>query len=164
MEKLKFYRIDIDYIKYLYQFDKKVQYNVNKEDEYTEKRVYLGIVMSINNINYFVPLEHPRPEHQDLKNNTFIFKIHKGKYGMLGLNNMIPVKKSELIEFDINSQEKNYKHILISQYHFCNKHINEIREKAMKTYNKSIKNKFFKKVCCDFKLLESKMKEYKKHS
>ena len=73
MEKLKFYRIDINYIKYLYQFDKRVQYNKNREDEYTKRRVYLGIVMQVNDINYFVPLEHPRPEHQKIKNNIFIF-------------------------------------------------------------------------------------------
>lgn len=92
LEKLKFYRIDINYIKYLYQFDKKVQYNKNREDEYTKRRVYLEI--------------------------------------------------------------------LISQYHFCNKHIKGIKAKALETYNKSLNNKFFRKVCCNFKLLEEKMKEY----
>ena len=145
LEKLKFYRIDINYIKYLYQFDKRVQYNKNREDEYTKRRVYLGIVMQVNDINYSVPLEHPRPEHQKIKNNIFIFRIHRGRYGMLGLNNMIPVRESELIKFDINSEKQRYKQILISQYHFCNKHIKEIKNKAIETYNKSLNNKFLKK-------------------
>lgn len=79
---------------------------------------------------------------------------------MLGLNNMIPVRESELIKFDINNENQKYKQILISQYHFCNKHIKEIKNKAFETYNKSLNNKFFKKVCCNFKLLEEKMKEY----
>ena len=60
MNKLKLYRIDINYIKFLYRFDKRVQYNTQREDEYTKRRVYLGIVLQVNDYNYFVPLEHPR--------------------------------------------------------------------------------------------------------
>ena len=86
MNKLRLYRIDLNYIKYLYKFDKKVQFNKNREDEYT-------------NLN--------------------------------------------------------------SQYRFCNKHIAEIESKALETYNKSQKNKFLKKVCCNFKLLEEKLLKYK---
>lgn len=161
MNKLRLYRIDINYIKYLYQFDKKVQYNFKKNDDYTERRVYLGIVLKVNEFNYFVPLEHPRTAHKNLKNNIFILKIHNGKYGMLGFNNMIPVNDTELINFDINGENEKYKQILISQYRFCNKHIKEIQTKALETYNRSQKNKFLKKVCCNFKLLEEKLTKYR---
>ena len=68
MNKLRLYRIDINYIKYLYQFDKKVQYNFKKNDDYTER---------------------------------------------------------------------------------------------LETYNRSQKNKFLKKVCCNFKLLEEKLTKYR---
>lgn len=162
MNKLKLYRVDINYIKYLYSFDNRIQYNPNREDEYTEKRPYLGIVLEVDNFNYFVPLEHPRASHQNMKNNVYIFKIHNGKYGILGFNNMIPINKENLVEFDINKEKDSYKQILISQYRFCNKHIDEIQNKAKETYEKSLKNAFFKKVCCNFKLLEQKSKEYKK--
>ena len=161
MNKLRLYKINIDYIKYLYSFDKRIQYNPNREDEYSKNRPYLGIVLHIDNFNYFVPLEHPRESHKNMKNNIFIFKIHNGIYGILGFNNMIPVKKEQIVKFDINKiEKKGYRQILISQYHFCNKHIGEIREKAQETYKRSFKNVFMKKVCCDFKLLEEKCKEY----
>ena len=162
MNKLRLYRIDIKYIKYLYQFDKRVQYNEKREDEYTKRRVYLGIVLKIDKFNYFVPLEHPRPAHQKLKSNIFIFKIHNGKYGMLGFNNMIPVNDTEIVKFNLDNESEKYKQILISQYHFCNKHIQEIQAKALATYTKSQENKFLRRVCCNFKLLEEKLKEYKK--
>lgn len=123
MNKLRLYRIDINYIKYLYQFDKKVQYNFKKNDDYTERRVYLGIVLKVNEFNYFVLLEHPRTAHKNLKNNIFILKIHNGKYGMLGFNNMMPVNDTKLINFNINGESEKYTQILISQYRFCNKHI-----------------------------------------
>ncbi len=163
MDKLKLYRVNIDYIKYLYEFDNKVQYNPNREDDYTARRPYLGIVLTINELNYFVALEHPRIQHQEMKNNPFIFKIHNGKYGILGFNNMIPITEENLVNFDINQENEKYRQILISQYHFCNKHIKEILEKANTTYNRRIegKNKFLNKVCCDFKLLEEKCREYK---
>ena len=73
-------------------------------------------------------------------------------------------KKEPELVFDcgtfLDNENKKYKQILISQYHFCNKHIKEIKTKAFETYNKSLNNKFFKKVCCNSKLLEEKMKEY----
>lgn len=161
MDNLRLYKINIEYIKYLYSFDNRIQYNPNREDEYSGKRPYLGTVLKIDKFDYFVPLEHPRKSHQEMKNNIFIFKIHNGKYGILGFNNMIPVKNSQLIDFDINKENGRYKQILISQYHFCNKHIQEIKEKAKQTYNKSLSNSFMKKICCNFKLLEEKCKNYK---
>ena len=60
----------------------------------------------MHNLNYFVPLEHPRKEHMNLKNNEFILKIHNGKYGILGFNNMLPIPDSQLIEFNINEQNE----------------------------------------------------------
>lgn len=161
MNNLRLYKIDINYIKYLYKFDNRIQYNPNREDTYTAKRPYLGVVLKIDEFNYFVPLEHPRETHKKMKNNIFIFKIHNGKYGILGFNNMIPVKQENLINFDINKENAGYKQILISQYHFCNKHIKEIEEKAKGTYTKSLRNAFLKKICCNFKLLEIKCLEYR---
>lgn len=161
MNNLRLYKIDIEYIKYLYFFDNRIQYNPNQPDEYTKKRPYLGIVLQVDNFDYFVPLEHPRLSHQKMKNNIYFLKIHNGKYGILGFNNMIPVSKEALIDFDINRENPSYKQILISQYRFCNKHIYEIQERAKTTYEKSQANGFFKKVCCNFKLLEEQCKKYK---
>ena len=154
MNQLRLYRIDIKYIKYLYSFDNRIQFNPNREDDYSARRPYLGIVLEVNNFQYFVPLEHPRALHEKMKNNVYIFKIHNGKYGILGFNNMIPVKEEQLINFDINNEKAGYRQILISQYHFCNKHIQEIKNKANETYEKSLTNSFFKKICCNFRLLE----------
>ena len=162
MEKLKLYRVDINYIKYLYKFDKRVQYNPNSDDSYTKRRPYLGIVLKENDLNYFVPLEHPRIEHIKMKENTYIFKIHNGKYGILGINNMLPIPNEAIIKFDINQENEKYKQILISQFRFCNKYKNEIYEKVNKTYVERIKgkNKFLIQICWDFKLLEQKCREY----
>ena len=37
VERLQLYKINIDYIKYLYNFDKKIQYNTDENDAYTRE-------------------------------------------------------------------------------------------------------------------------------
>lgn len=157
---MRFYKVDLDYIKYLHQFDNRVQYNPAYNNIKNQNRPYLGIVFQVDNNNYFAPLEHPRPSHQHLKNNLHIFKINKGKLGIIGLNNMIPVQEQALMEFDIKN-EPNYK-ILTTQYVFCRKHWNFIIDRAKKVYEKQTQspNDFTRKCYCDFKLLEQKSQEY----
>ena len=163
MNKLKLYRIDINYIKFLYRFDKRVQYNEQREDEYTKRRVYLGIVLQVSDYNYFVPLEHPRPAHQNIKNNIFIFKIHKGKYGMLGFNNMIPVTSTNVTLLDLNKQDLKYQKLLNSQLYWLNRNVDLIYMHSKFLYdaykNKTVPKYIFKR-CCNFKLLEEKCLEY----
>ena len=55
---MKLYIISDKYINYLRKFDKKV-YD-NKEDTRKMTRKYLGVVLKINNFNYYVPLSSPK--------------------------------------------------------------------------------------------------------
>ena len=157
---MKIYKVDIEYIKYLHNFDSRVQCNENYTNTLNQNRPYVGIVLSINGQNYFAPLEHPRPSHKNLKNNLHIYKIKGGKYGIIGLNNMIPIPDIALINFNINT-DKN-KNILVSQYIECSKNWRNIQNRAYQIYNKRITtpNKFEKKMFCDFALLEKKCLEY----
>lgn len=157
---MKIYKVDIDYIKYLHNFDNRVQYNENYTDTLNQNRPYVGVVLNINGQNYFAPLEHPRPSHKKLKSNLHIYKIKGGKYGIIGLNNMIPIPNAALINFNINT-DKN-RNILVSQYIECSKDWNNIQSRAIQIYNKRITapNKFEKKMFCNFVLLEQKCAEY----
>lgn len=159
---MKFYKVDIDYIKYLHGFDDRVQYNSNYTDMLNQNRPYIGVVLEINQQNYFAPLEHPRPSHKNLKSNVHIYKIKGGKLGIIGLNNMIPVPEIALINFNINI-DKNRK-ILISQYIECSNDWDTIKNKAAQVYKKRITdpNKFERKMYCNFKLLEEKCSDYEK--
>ncbi len=51
---MKLYAVTDKYIDYLRQFDNKV-YD-NKEDRRKVMRKYLGIVLTINEINYYIPM------------------------------------------------------------------------------------------------------------
>ena len=37
MKKIRFYRVNLDYIKYLWNYDNKVQYNIDKFNNYNKE-------------------------------------------------------------------------------------------------------------------------------
>lgn len=62
---MKLYSISDKYINYLRKFDKRV-YD-NKEEIRKATRKYLGIVLKINFLNYYIPMSSPKKS--DYKNN-----------------------------------------------------------------------------------------------
>ena len=95
-----------------------------------------------------------------VRESSYLIKIDKGKYGVIGINNMIPVPDKELINFDI-CKDKN-KSVLISQFVFCKKHSREITRKANKVYvaiaNPDTQKSQFSS--CNFLKLKNKAIEY----
>jgi hypothetical protein len=155
MNKICLYRINLDYIKYLYMnYDNTVQYDIEKSDEYNSNRPYINVGLTINNINYYAPLKHPRPKYKSIKSNLQIIKINKGEYGVIALNNMIPVPKSLLINIDINNDPNKY--LLWQQFHHCNKKRFDIYNRANMAYKRRVDDPIESicKTSCDFKLLE----------
>jgi protein AbiQ len=136
MDKIRFFRIDLDYIKYLWNYDNRVQYNINESNSYNKRRPYIGIVFRIGSFKYFAPLEHPRKSHLKLKSNPHILKINNGRYGLIAFNNMIPVNDSELISFNFKDEDLAYQKILINQFIFCDNNKKHISYQAQNTYNK----------------------------
>ena len=81
--KLNLYIVSDKYIKYLRQFDDKI-YD-NKEENRIHERKYLGIVLAINNFNYYIPMSSPKKsdyidfENKIIRNDTkTIIRIHDG--------------------------------------------------------------------------------------
>ena len=159
MQTLRLCRVEEKYIRYLHSRDNKVQYNKDA------RRPYVGIVFGFGGFKYFVPMESPKPNHNKIKNGKHILKLKNGEYGILGFNNMIPIHKEALIEFDINDEkDEKYKRLLQRQVSICNRCKADIYDRAQATYfnvvNKKIK--FYIEISCDFKKLEKACKEYKK--
>lgn len=157
MERLRIYKIQDKYVRYLNSKDNKVQYNKGA------KRPYVGVVFAFAGYQYFVPMESPKPNHVNIKPGKHILKLDGGKYGMLGFNNMIPVHKDALIEYDINSEKDlKYKALLQRQATICNRMKADILNHAQMTYFAVIKeeNKFLMSISCDFKTLEQACKKY----
>jgi protein AbiQ len=164
MEKFKLVKIDYEYCNFLRFFDKKVSYNAGIK----ELRPYIGILFSVNQIEYFAPLSSPKEKHKNLKNNIDFIKIDGGKLGVINLNNMIPVCKNNYEVINLNKKLKDisqikYQILLQNQLSWVNKNGSEILSKAINLYQKYLNDKLPKNLksrCCDFPLLEEKCKEY----
>lgn len=151
MARLKIYRVEDKYIRFLQGMDGRVQDNKNR------RRPYVGIVLVVGKYQYFVPMESPKPNHAKIKPGPHIMKLDKGKLGLLGFNNMIPIHPSALIAFDINNEpDPHYANLLRRQASYINQHKAEVFSHASETYYDTVngKNKFFLTICCNFQKLE----------
>ena len=158
MENLRIYRISDHYIRFLHSRDEKVQYNKGA------RRPYVGVVFSFAGYQYFVPMESPKPNHANIKAGKHIIKLDGGRYGILGFNNMVPVPKAALIEFDIDAEpDEKYRELLKRQAALCNRIKADILNHAQMTYFDVVqdKNKFLVRISCDFRKLEAACKNYK---
>ena len=166
MEELLFYVIDKKYIKYLSEFEKHISYN---KDEIGHSRPYLGIVLKINNYNYFVPLYSYKEHYTKYKNNPSFFFVYDRKNKPLAIikfSAMVPVPKN----FDVvgllryNEQDEKYKNLISAEYRYINSNKREIYKRANKMYIAVTKHKnnFLRTIACDFRLLEEKCIEYYK--
>ena len=171
---MKLYAVRDEYIKYLRKFDNRV-YD-NKENNRKVMRKYLGIVLTINELNYYIPMSSPKSS--DYKNNEIrksiipIIRIISNEEvnnipvlkGTLRISNMIPVPSSELILYEPKKEkDKNYKILVEKELEFISKNEEMIRKYAMILYKQKINNydvSYIKNVV-NFKLLEKKCKEYK---
>ncbi|MBO5413101.1 MAG: type III toxin-antitoxin system ToxN/AbiQ family toxin [Clostridia bacterium] len=168
--KLNLYSVSDKYIKYLRQFDNKI-YD-NKEENRIHERKYLGIVLTINEFNYYIPMSSPKKsdyidfENKVIRNDTkTIIRIHDGGrlYGTLRISNMIPVPITELEPYILsNENDLKYKEVVLGELRYINNNSNKIVKYAKIVYNQKIKNIDigYIKNTVDFKLLEEKLKQW----
>ena len=66
MKRLRLYTVDDDYLKYLFGIDNRVIYW--ESDTYKSDRKYIGVVLKIDDFEYFAPLSSPKPADYFYKN------------------------------------------------------------------------------------------------
>lgn len=164
IRNFKIVKVDYKYCDYLRKFDVKVAYNAGIK----ELRPFIGILFTVNDYEYFAPLASPKIKHLTMKSNIDFIKIDNGNYGVVNFNNMIPVTSKNYQLFDLNTLPSNInelkrQNLLKSQLLWLNKNIKNVKNKAVKLYDK-YKNdtlpKGIKERCCNFVFLEEKCKEY----
>lgn len=168
--KLNLYSISDKYIEYLRKFDNRI-YD-NKEEKRTFERKYLGIVLTVNEFNYYIPMSSPKKsDYIDFKNKIIrndtktIIRIHDTKrlYGTLRISNMIPVPITELEPYILsNEKDLKYKDVILGELRYINNNSNKIVKYANIVYKQKIKNINigYIKNTVDFKLLEEKLKQW----
>ena len=130
-DKIRFYELDNDYVKYLHMSDSQVYFH----DSYSKDiKPYVGIIATINDIRYFIPLTSPKMKHTKRKLRT------KDYFSKLNLN---------------------YKFLFYKEHSFCKSNQDIIISNAEKIYNQTLaKGAALSTFHCDFIKLEEKMKEY----
>lgn len=168
--KLNLYSISDKYINYLRQFDDKI-YD-NKEEIRTHERKYLGVVLTVNEFNYYIPMSSPKnSDYIDIdkkiirKDTKTIIRIYEGNrlYGTLRISNMIPVPITELEPYMVsNETDSKYKELILGELRYINNNSNKIIKYAKTVYNQRIKNIDigYIKNTVDFKLLEEKLRKW----
>ena len=63
MKKLQWYIVNKKYVKYLKTFDNKIE-NIDYQNNL---KPFIGIIININNFNYYVPISSPKKKHYKMK-------------------------------------------------------------------------------------------------
>lgn len=168
LKNLKFYKIDYNYIKHLQNIEIETRGftrvpNLDYGKDRKQKFV-CGIVLNINNINYFAPITSFKSQKPD----NFLICNSRGKVlSSIRFNYMfpVPIEIAQIYNFNDISDEK-YKNLVRDEFKYCLQFQDDIKKLAQRTYKRVIlgKNKGLVHNSCDFKLLEQACKKYTTNS
>lgn len=185
-ENFGFYKININYIKYLHSQDSQVFYE--NEPNYSRKP-YLGLIIKLGNYKYCIPLTSAKVRQLNWANvsehNYIIYEIvkvaeihtndvykrlgntdnYKKLLSVLEIRKMIPVDDNlyEYIDFT-KETDISYKDLLEKEYNFIKPLKDNILLKAEELYNKQISTNIIKSCYCTFKILEQAYIDYNRET
>lgn len=154
MEEMKIYSVSDRYIEYL----REIYPNVysNKIENRTHTRKYVGIVISIENYNYYIPMSSPKDSDYQVAGEGKVIKKsivpiirivvknsagEKELKGTLRISHMIPVPESELILYDLeNESDDHYKDLVHDEIIFIRKNKDKILSNAKLLYKQKREN------------------------
>lgn len=141
--ELKIVQIKDEYINYMRNFFPNTIMD-NKQNKRKHTRKYIGIILKIDDFEYYVPLSSPKKSDYEKdgisirKSNNIILRIINKKklVGTIKLNNMLPVLNSEVELYDINSEsDEKYKQIILDEIRWIKRNYNIIVKNAKKLYD-----------------------------
>lgn len=151
---LKFYEVDSEYIKYLKENgDDKIP-NIEYKKH---KKFFCGIVLTINNFNYFAPVSS-----YNKKVHTSFLIMDKDRetkklkpISSLRFSFMFPCPIEYLSQKDFSKEDEKYRNLLRKELRYCNKNREKIKKLANEVYKLGLKEETRKKFnICNFKKLE----------
>ncbi|GHV74990.1 hypothetical protein AGMMS49940_22920 [Spirochaetia bacterium] len=162
---LSFYRADAKYCDFLRQADPCVPYTRDKK----ETRPFVGILITVAEMNYYAPLTSPKPKHRGMKNQLDFLKINHGTWGAINFNNMIPIHPQCLTAVELRilptdvKADVDYKNLLANQLSWCNANKKQILKQAAKLYGIITTGKARPELagrCCNFRIDEQQCRVY----
>lgn len=160
---MKLYHVNETYLDELRKIEPKIPQI--KGSNGTKPRPFVGIILTINSVNYIAPLS------SQIHNKRTDFKIFAAKgqnqvaqVATVRTAYMFPIPLEELQEIDFTQEQikdKSYAALLINEINYIKKekNSNKLIELANKTYEYTVTKRYhFEKFCCDFLALESHLK------
>ena len=126
--KYGFYTVNPDYLEYLNQIDSEVYYNQSYRNSI---KPFVGIIVGIENYNYFIPISSAKEKHKRWKNVS-----------------------DELDDI-------RYKDLFEKEYAFCLKVKTKVLKKVEKLYQKQKETGVIRRANCTFSELEKVMSDWK---
>ena len=129
---IRLYEVNSKYIDYLIPYAPHLFHN-KKPGQHNERK-YIGIILIVNNMNYFTPLSSYKPKHDKMKNCLDFLKI--GNYAVININNMFPVPEGEYQYVHIPEiKNTQYQKLLMAEYRLIKKLQDRIKRNAALTCN-----------------------------
>jgi len=164
MKELNFYIVNLAYVEFLKKAELEqrgfsrvpnMEYGVQRKPKFL-----CGIVLQINNIDYYVPVTSYKQQKPD----NFLVKAKNGLVtSSLRFNYMFPIPKELIVERTIsNEPDVAYRTLLSQELTYCIANQETIQNLATRTYKRVLLGKDLGLVSnsCSFKLLEQKCKTY----
>lgn len=159
---MKFYVVSDRYITFLKKFDNKVP------DNYQGARPFIGIVISVNGIDYVAPLSSPKPHLLNIDSSkASCFKLFNRKnstefLGVINLNYMIPFLDGEVTLLNVSNLESKYSALIYKQFEYIKANKTEIQNRANKLHDliRGKRQQHFISISCDFEVLEQNYKSF----
>jgi len=164
MDKLNFYTADANYVLYLQKEEQKERGlsrvpNMVYNEKYMQKFL-CGIVLQVNNIDYYVPVTSYKQQKPD----NFLIVADNGQIvSSLRFNYMFPIPKGFVtVRVIDDEQDSAYRALLAQELRYCIKNQDTIQKLAERTYKRVLLGKDLGLVAnsCDFLLLEQKCVDY----
>ena len=178
------YTVNPDYLEFLYKIDSEVYYAPSYRKA---TKPFIGIVVLIDNVDYFIPLTSAKRKHLKWKNvsdqHFIIYEVVDNKIikkgdlskpysetqsirllAVLDFKKMIPVPKAcyKPINFRDISDYK-YVNLLKKEYQFCLSIKSKLLQKVVSLYNNQKQTGFVRKANCNFEKLEAALHYWQTH-
>ncbi len=154
MEEFKIYSITDEYIAYLPEKCSNVY--STKVEHRTHNRKYIGTVMNINGVCYYIPMSSPKESDYQIAGDGKVIKKsivpivrivvknsmgEKELKGTLRISHMIPVPVSELVEYDIDAEvNEKYRELVRDEWLFIRRNKGKIINYANVMYKQKNEN------------------------
>lgn len=162
-DKVKFYHVNKDYLKFLRQEEIKER-GFTRIPEYTyenNQKFVCGVILSINGFEYYAPISSFKTQQHS---NILITDKKNNVLSSIRFCFMFPVPKSEVSTKDFSKESFKHQRLLFKEYGFCLIHIDDIYKKSKEIYDLIIDTSDTKLTnnYCDFKFLQHSMMKYLK--